>query len=110
MTYALAKIGNRWKPLILFRLLAGDLRFGELRHQITTITERMLALNLRELERDNLIIRKDFDVFPKKVSYSLTPAGRELNAVLAHICEWGAMDMLRDAAQKKQLLQVGPII
>lgn len=104
MTHALAKIGNRWKPLILFKLLAGDLRFGELRHNITAITDRMLTLSLRELERDNLIMRKDFEVFPKKVSYSLTPAGRELNAVLALICEWGAEDLLREAAQETQLL------
>ena len=95
MGYALGKIGTRWKPLILHKLMDKKLRFSDLRREIPLITERMLALSLREMEKDELIVRKDLGSFPKHVEYSLTPSARKLNHVLTGICEWGAADMSR---------------
>lgn len=94
MGHALTKIGTRWKPLILFKLINKNLRYTEIKNEIPLITERMLALSLRELEKDKLIKRIDFGVYPKKVEYSLTTSGENLNVVLTGICEWGASDML----------------
>jgi DNA-binding HxlR family transcriptional regulator len=90
MGYALGMIGSRWKPLILFKLIDRDLRFNELRGEIPLISERMLILSLRELEKDQLIFRKDLHIYPKNVTYSLTAIAGELNAILTGICEWGA--------------------
>jgi DNA-binding HxlR family transcriptional regulator len=91
MGYALGMIGNRWKPLILFKLIDRSLRFNELRVEIPLISERMLTLSLRELEKDQLIFRKDLHIYPKNVTYSLTSIASELNSILSGICEWGAL-------------------
>lgn len=93
MGYALSKIGTRWKPLILFKLMNGPLRFAEVRIEIPAITERMLILSLRELEQDGLVIRHDPGGYPRKVEYSLTESAKGLNDALTHICAWGALDM-----------------
>jgi DNA-binding HxlR family transcriptional regulator len=95
MGYALSKIGSRWKPLILFKLIGRRLRFCELKEEIPAITERMLTLSLREMERDGLVIRLDSGGYPKKVEYSLSESANELNSVLEQICAWGAADLRR---------------
>ena len=95
MGYALNKIGTRWKPLILFKLMKGPLRFNAVKEEIPAITERMLILSLRELERDGLVIRYDRGGYPRRVEYSLSDSAKGLNEALEHICSWGAMDMRR---------------
>jgi DNA-binding HxlR family transcriptional regulator len=96
MGYALSKIGSRWKPLILFKLMGGPLRFAKIKTEVTPITERMLILSLRELERDGLVIRHDRGGYPKQVDYSLTERAKHLNAALTELCAWGAADLRRD--------------
>ncbi|MBL8606228.1 MAG: helix-turn-helix transcriptional regulator [Myxococcales bacterium] len=86
---ALGVIGGRWKGVVLFWLLEGKLRFGELRRKVPNCTERMLTLQLRELEEDGLVERTVYAEVPPRVEYELTPFGRSLEPVLRGLCEWG---------------------
>jgi DNA-binding HxlR family transcriptional regulator len=85
----LSVIEGRWKLLILFQLLDGTKRFGELKKRLTGVTQRMLTLHLRELERDGLIHREVYREVPPKVEYSLTEMGRSLEPLLHIMSEWG---------------------
>lgn len=90
---ALDVIGNKWKGVILFHLLDGKKRFNELRRLIPSITQRMLTLQLRELEKDEVISRKIYLEVPPKVEYSLTSFGLELKPILLSLREWGTRVM-----------------
>lgn len=94
---ALDVIGNKWKGVVLFHLLDGTKRFNELRRLIPSVTQRMLTLQLRELERDEVITRKVYPEVPPKVEYSLTPFGRELKPLLYGLREWGTRVMKKQA-------------
>lgn len=92
---ALDVIGNKWKGVILFHLLGGTKRFNELRKVIPSLTQRMLTLQLRELEQDHVILRTVYPVVPPKVEYSLTAFGLELQPILIALRDWGAVVMNR---------------
>lgn len=84
-------IGGRWKPLILWHLKErGVLRHGQLRRLIPTITQKMLTQQLRQLEGDGLVQRKQYAEVPPRVEYSLTAYGHELQQMLNLFCGWGA--------------------
>lgn len=85
----LAIVGGKWKPLIIYHLLDGTVRFGELRRKIPNATQQMLTLQLRDLERDGVIHREVYRQVPPKVEYSLTPLGRSLEPMLTHMSAWG---------------------
>jgi len=85
----LSVIEGHWKLPILFRLLGGTRRFGELRKHLPAATQRMLTLHLRELERDGLIHREVYREVPPKVEYSLTDMGRSLEPLLRFMSDWG---------------------
>jgi DNA-binding HxlR family transcriptional regulator len=91
MTYALQLIGGRWKPLILVNLEKQPLRYGELKKRISHITERMLTLQLREMEEDNIVKRTVFPEVPPRVEYELTEVGKELIPVLLKLSDWGTI-------------------
>ena len=87
---ALMVIGGKWKPGILNRLAEHNvLRFSNLRRSIPSITERMLARQLKELESDGLVTRRVLDVVPPHVEYSLSELGETLIPVLQVLRDWG---------------------
>jgi DNA-binding HxlR family transcriptional regulator len=92
VTFTMAKIGGRWKPLILYNLNGGTKRYGQLKKAIPGITEKMLVQHLRELEADNLIKRDVKPVVPPHVEYSLTNSGRSLSPLLNEMAEWGRVN------------------
>jgi DNA-binding HxlR family transcriptional regulator len=87
---ALDIVGGRWKCIILFHLLTNPvLRFGELRRRVPGATQRMLTLQLRELERDRCLERKVHHDSSPRVEYRITEFGRTLKPVVAALCDWG---------------------
>ncbi len=92
--YAMSLIDGKWKMHILFWLWKNQiLRYGELKRSLGTITHKMLSTQLKELERDNLIIRKEYAQVPPKVEYALSERGLTLMPVLQCLCEWGNVHM-----------------
>lgn len=82
-------IGGKWKVLILYQLLEETRRFNELRRLMPTITQRMLTLQLRELEDDGIVHREIYPQVPPKVEYSMTEFGRTLIPVIQAMHDWG---------------------
>ncbi|MFB9328686.1 winged helix-turn-helix transcriptional regulator [Paenibacillus aurantiacus] len=82
-------IGGKWKGVILFHLIDGKKRFNEFRKLHPCITQRMLTLQLRELERDGVIHREIYKEVPPKVEYSLTEFGRTLEPIILLMKDWG---------------------
>jgi DNA-binding HxlR family transcriptional regulator len=85
----LSVIGGVWKPVLVFHLLEGKLRFNALCRVIQTATPRMITLQLRELETDGIVKRTVFPEVPPKVEYELTALGRSLAPVLLSMRDWG---------------------
>lgn len=83
-------IGGLWKPMILFHLLTGGKkRFMELSRLMPGATQRILTLQLRELEADGIVARRVYPEVPPRVEYELTSLGESLGAVLITLREWG---------------------
>jgi DNA-binding HxlR family transcriptional regulator len=87
---ALGVIGGRWKGVVIYWLLGGKLRFGELRRKLPNCTERMLTVQLRELEEDGLVTRTVHAEVPPRVEYELTAFGKSLEPILFALRDWGA--------------------
>jgi DNA-binding HxlR family transcriptional regulator len=85
----LSVMGGTWKPIILFQLLKGQMRFGELSRAIPSVTQRMMTLQLRELEEAGIITRTVHPEVPPRVEYALTDLGRTLEPVLVSMRDWG---------------------
>ncbi len=92
---ALDRIADKWTCLIVYALLDGPRRHGELRRTIEGISQKMLTQTLRSMEADGLVQRRVIDVIPPHVEYSLTPLGQTLSEPLVAICRW-AMDHLAE--------------
>ncbi|MGY2373111.1 winged helix-turn-helix transcriptional regulator [Pseudomonas sp. SDO524_S393] len=90
---ALAVIGGKWKPLILFHLAHDVHRYGALRRAVGSVTDKVLIQQLKELERDGVIDRTDFQEIPPRVEYALTPFGVSLAKALGPLCAWGTEHM-----------------
>jgi DNA-binding HxlR family transcriptional regulator len=82
-------LGGRWKTVVLWYLIKDKKRFSELNRLIPTITERMLSLQLKQLEQDGLIHREVYADVPPKVEYSLTEEGQTLIPLLKAMSNWG---------------------
>ncbi|RBQ11423.1 winged helix-turn-helix transcriptional regulator [Pedobacter miscanthi] len=98
LTYAANKIGGRWKIVILDKLGNRKLRFGELKKEFPYITERMLTLQLRALEQDELVKRTVYAEIPPRVEYELTPMALEFLPIFCQLSAWGK----KNKALKKQ--------
>ena len=81
-------IGNKWKPIILYLLSSGSMRFGMLNTLIPTISKKVLTNQLRELENDGLLLRQSFAEIPPRVEYSLTEKSQGLLPVLKLMSDW----------------------
>ena len=86
-------IGGKYKAIILWHLMHQTLRYSELHKRMPKATDKMLAQQLRELENDNLIIKKIYPVIPPKTEYSLSELGKTLIPLLDSMCEWGQQFM-----------------
>lgn len=84
----LDRIGDKWSVLIMARLGGGSLRYSELRRVVDGISQRMLTVTLRSLERDGLITRTVTPTTPPRVDYALTPVGRTLAVEVASLIRW----------------------
>lgn len=91
----LDRIGGKWKGVVLFHLTQGKKRFNELRKLVPDITQRMLTLQLRQLEKDGLIKRKIYKQIPPKVEYSLSDLGETLIPILQLLETWGTKYVLK---------------
>ena len=88
MREVLVRIGDKWSVLVIARLGERGRRFGELLHDIDAISQRMLTVTLRGLERDGLVSRTVHAVVPPRVDYALTPMGKTLLATVTDLARW----------------------
>jgi len=86
-------LGGKWKPLILWALRNGTLRFSQIEEELSAvtpnITQRMLTRQLRELESDGLVVRKVYPEVPPRVEYTLTERYHSLIPIVDLLCAWG---------------------
>lgn len=98
----LSRIGDKWTVLVVIMLAQGPLRFSELKREIGSISQRMLTLTLRALERDGFVTRTVFPTVPPRVDYALTPLGESLLDPIRHLGEWAVDNMPKiEAAQQR---------
>jgi DNA-binding HxlR family transcriptional regulator len=103
----LARVGDKWSVLVVTRLGAGPLRFNELRRSIGGISQRMLTLTLRGLERDGLVTRTVFPTIPPRVDYELTALGRDLLVPVSALGEWAIRNQPKIARAREQFDGIG---
>ncbi len=81
-------IGNKWKPILIYLLSSGSLRFGKLYALTPTISKKVLTTQLKELESDGIILRTAYAEIPPRVEYSLTDKGKLLLPILGQLSHW----------------------
>ena len=86
---ALAVMGGKWKPPILYHLQGGPRRFGELKRRVAGVSEKVLIQQLRELVAAGVLTRRDHQRVPPMVDYTMTPLGLTLAEALMPLCVWG---------------------
>ncbi|MBU3076844.1 winged helix-turn-helix transcriptional regulator [Sphingomonas quercus] len=86
-------IAGKWKPLIIYFLIQGPCRYGALKRAVRGVSDKMLIQQLKELEADGIVVRRDYQEVPPRVDYSLTPLGRSLAQALVPLCNWGSDNM-----------------
>jgi DNA-binding HxlR family transcriptional regulator len=98
----LARVGDKWSVLVVTRLGDKPFRFNELRRSIGGISQRMLTLTLRGLERDGLVTRTAFPTIPPRVDYALTPLGRDLLTPVSALGEWATRNQTKIAHAREE--------
>jgi DNA-binding HxlR family transcriptional regulator len=86
-------ISGKWKPLILYFLLRGPTRYGELKRAVRDVSDKVLIQHLKELEADGVLRRNDYKEVPPRVDYTLTQLGQSLAQALEPLCVWGTENM-----------------
>lgn len=86
----LTRVGDKWSVLVVVLLGDGTRRFSELRRAVEGISQRMLTLTLRGLERDGLVARRVFPTVPPRVEYALTPLGETLLKTVTELANWAS--------------------
>ena len=97
----LNRIGDKWSVMVVGYLTRKTMRFNELRHAIGGISQRMLTLTLRNLERDGLVTRTVYPEIPPRVEYKLTELGRTLTEPLNALWDWAAIHQSEVVAARK---------
>ena len=98
----LSRIGDKWTVLVVATLGEGSKRFNELRREIPSVSQRMLTLTLRNLERDGLVSRAVTPTIPPRVDYALTDLGHSLLKPVTALSEWALDNVERiHAAQAR---------
>lgn len=98
----LARVGDKWSILVVNRLGKQTMRFNELRRDIGGISQRMLTLTLRGLERDGLITRTVFPTVPPRVDYALTALGRSLLKPVNGLSDWALANKTKLAEARRE--------
>lgn len=88
ITNAMTMVGGKWKPIIIYVLSSGKMRFGKIAFQIPIISRKVLTQQLRELESDGILTRTVYPEIPPRVEYDLTKKGKELLPVYQMLAEW----------------------
>ncbi len=88
LVHTMNLIGNKWKPIIIYLLSNGPLRFGMLTVLVPTISRKVLAAQLKEMEQDGLLTRISFPEIPPRVEYSLTSKAKALLPALRAMSDW----------------------
>ena len=103
LSETLARIGDKWTVLVVEQLCEGrsPMRFNEIRRSIDGISQRMLTLTLRALERDGLVTRTVHPTIPPRVDYELTDLGRSLRRPLVAVAEWARDNRVAIAEARK---------
>lgn len=99
-------VGGKWKTVVLWYLRKEKKRFSELRHLIPGITEKMLSIQLKQLEKDGLVQRKIYGEVPPRVEYFLTEFGKTLIPMLEEMAKWGRAL----GEQEGELIKVKPSV
>ncbi|PCD01587.1 transcriptional regulator [Sphingomonas spermidinifaciens] len=86
-------ISGKWKPLIIYFLRDEPNRYGELKRAVRGVSDKVLIQQLKELEADGIVVRRDYREVPPRVDYALTPLGRSLAGALTPLCEWGSANL-----------------
>ena len=94
VTGMLQIIGGKWKPVILYCLKSDKRRFGEISARIPNISRKVLTEQLKELEVDGLLTRKQYNEIPPRVEYELTELGKSLDPVLNEMEKWGMENII----------------
>ena len=102
MSDVLNRIGDKWSVMVVGMLSRGTLRFNELKRQINGISQRMLTLTLRGLERDGLVTRTVFPTIPPRVDYALTPLGRDLLQPVSALGAWAIRNQAKIARARER--------
>jgi DNA-binding HxlR family transcriptional regulator len=98
----LGRVGDKWSVLVVTRLGDGPKRFNELKRAIGGISQRMLTLTLRGLERDGLVTRTVFLTIPPRVDYALTPLGRDLLQPVSALGAWAIRNQAKIARARER--------
>ena len=102
VSQVLARVGDKWSVLIVMQLAEGEMRFSEIKRRVNGISQRMLTLTLRGLERDGLVTRTIYPTVPPRVDYALTELGHSLRHPVMALGQWALAHVTEiDAARKR---------
>ncbi|RBQ07847.1 winged helix-turn-helix transcriptional regulator [Pedobacter miscanthi] len=88
ITLAIQVIGGKWKPIIIWGLISGPKRFGEIHRNIAGMSLKVLSRQLKDLESDGIIIRTSYGEVPPRVEYSLSGKGKSLILIMESLSTW----------------------
>ena len=98
----LARIGDKWSVLVVMTLRGGSRRFSEIRRAIPGVSQRMLTLTLKGLERDGLVTRTVYPTVPPRVEYQLTTQGRTLLEPIGAVAKWAEQNREKIQASRER--------